>query len=197
MYYIYTCIAVHMYCTYTLVLFTSIAVHMCILYTYTCTVRMYSCIHVLYTCTCTVLSNSLYKKCGKHDQKSVNLFLMSTTVEYSGTTTNLSTIICCKKFVFNSYSHVKTVFSFTMHIFSYMICMLHTYKCCSIHIRFASYSVMLSVHSFMYTAKKGWLFQPISWLPQLHANLIICLFIPYCSIKLLDGKLVCNFNLWY
>ena len=37
-------------------------------------------------------------------------------------------------------------------------------------------------------AKKVWLFQPISWLPQLHANLIICLFTPYCSIKLLEGK---------
>ena len=85
---LYICIAVHMCCTYTHALFTCIAVHMYILYTYTCAVRMYSCIHVLYTCTCTVLSNSLYKKCSLHDHKSVKFFLMSTTVQYCGTTTD-------------------------------------------------------------------------------------------------------------
>ena len=52
------------------------------------------------------------------------------------------------------------------------------------------------IHTYIHCKKKKrvWLFQPISWLPQLHANLLICLFIPYCSIKLLEGKPVCNFN---
>ena len=37
-------------------------------------------------------------------------------------------------------------------------------------------------YNVTYTAKKVWLFQPISWLPQLHANLIICLFTPYWKL---------------
>ena len=49
-----------------------------------------------------------------------------------------------------------------------------------------------------YTAKKvGYFNQSVGYLNCiiLHANLIICLFTPYYSIKLLEGKPVCNFNL--
>ena len=122
--YINTCgirISVHMYsftsvyCTYTNVLYTcTVLMHSCtmyILYTYACTVNLYSCIHVLHTYTCTVLSNSLYKKCSIHYQKSVKLFVMSAYCRRTIDRKCLNNHLLLK-FVFNSYSQLKTVCSF-------------------------------------------------------------------------------------
>ena len=78
-----------------------------------------------------------------------------------------------------------------MDIFSYKIYVHIQISAVVYIIMFASYSVMLSVNSFMYIAKKFGLIHPISWLPQLHTNLICFFMVSQFVILIYSIEMLC------